>query len=386
MTLIVKNGKVQSNTVVNARIPKGLYFTYMPNFTSTSSYNIGMQNFENTYDEVDTNQTNKPLGKVIGKRYTSTYGPGGIYSQYDDLASPSFTPTLQIYNDTENLYNYSDDSPEYIVGFWVKINSFPTRVLETGMHGAIRKKRVNLIRMIYGSDGSGFDSSNIGGMLEFGAMAPHYIHNDSPDYYFQYSPFSFSCTVTFPSNNATTINGNYAPRCYSWYTNFEFSLGTWYFVQLRFRSGADNLIQYPLEVTAMMYVNNVQKNLMSHKSKVVSNRGSGSQTQANIRASSRYMDQVATGPGYKTKSGSDITYALESPYQFNAFPDLRNLNHISFSPVWTTPGLGNRNSTQMTGVGSGIDFGQFYIYNTYDINPFTGYSNIIYNTHKRLYS
>ena len=379
MSLILSNGIVQSNTTVNARIPKNLLFTYMPHYTSVYRYNIGLQNYINTYDDYDANQTNNPLGKALGKQYSDVFGTGGINVVANDFNSGSIQePTLTVYNDTESLYNYKAyESVEYVIGFWVRINRFPTKNLVPDTFSSIRKKRINLIRMIYGTDNNGFDQNNISGMIEFGALAPHYIHNGSMLYRNLYSPFSFSCTITYPNNIVNNIvDPSGTPRTFSYYTNFEFNLNTWYFVQIKLMT-EDSFENSPLIINTSMYVNNIQKNIMGHPSKIVSNHGSGSSAQNNKRKSSRFENQVATGPGYVTKDGYPVYNNSEYIRDYYRFPYLTYLNHISFSPVWSRGYLGRKDSSYMTGVGSGVDFGQFYIYNTYDTT--------LYNTHKGLY-
>jgi hypothetical protein len=142
-----------------------------------------------------------------------------------------------------------------------------------------------------------------------------------------------------------------------------------------------------------MFVNNSQENIAQCLGIAwKQNYGSGNTGRSKIKRAEGY---VAGQPGfYNCATGGTVSNASSQSITYNYFMNLSRLNCISYSPILqfgngvssisgnngtNTPTQSTTNHSSTFQVGSSINFGQTYIYNT-------AFNSLLYTQYKSLYS
>jgi hypothetical protein len=340
---------------------ENLLFTYQP-----GQENKFTKNNEITFaSDVQT-----PVCKeAVGPRRTRDAGFGDVYADtYSDNIDKG--PVMEFKNQNayaSPLYNLSDYSTYYYtVSVWVNMVSFPTEYKEETIqrdHTHVTKtKRAALCRFNYRT---GVTS----GFIEFGAMGPYYLDSsNNKTYKSVFEPISFGASISPQAGGKTN----------SVYTDYKFYLNTWYLLTLELNFIGDWL--HNINIISKFFVNGVQENVAVFEGTAWSQRN---RHLANRKR--RYAGYVAAQPGFVNRAtGSAISNAQSQTLPIKLFFDIRNLNYVSFSPnktfQWGTvmDDQGNYNDGNnaprlysiaegrgepVYQVGTGINFGQVYIYN-----------------------
>jgi len=317
-------------------------------------------------------------GAVIGPRrtYDAGYGPA-----FDDRYNRNNGPFMEIQNIPGSIYTVNTAATTiYTISLWVRIVSFPTKYDRTkavnrGNTNTTKTKRASLARF-------NFSSSNWWkqGWIEFGAMAPYYLNNNNiKNYKSIFTPISFGAAISGPK------------KIYSVYTDYKFNLNQWYLVtyQIQSNDNFSNLVAQ--SITAKIFVNEIQENIAACNGIAwrQSHRQNTSRTATTVPK--RKRGAVAAQPGFLNRATGGVVpnFSSQSIY-LKSFPDLTNLNYISYSPIKTfgssyfrakngvtnPSNVGGRSTTQYQ-IGSGINFGQTYIYNTaFDPNIYTQFKTL----------
>ena len=355
----------------------GLIFTYQPGQTTI---------FNNFTASLAPDVNPASRGSFIGPRrknseYTEVYDDTNSVDGYQRI------PTLSLQNITNSVYNLNTASTNiYTVSLWVKIVQFPTKYQRTisyrsqgdpekwdGTPGLVTKsKRAALAKFDYSYSGTG-DQYN--GFIQFGAMAPYYKNaSGTPNYKSVFSPISFGAAICCAKYQASV------------YTDYKFNLNEWYLLTIQLESNS-NFSTTSQTLNVKMFVNNSQENIA---------KCLGIAWKQNSKGPSRVKRSrgiVAGQPGfYNCLTGGTVSNASSQSITYNYFMNLARLNCISYSPVLQFNSVnynGNEGTNtpvqSVTGhsstlqVGSSINFGQTYIYNT-------TFNSSLYTQFKSLYS
>ena len=317
------------------------------------------------------------LGTATGPRRTINNGFGPAYD--DDSTYLSLGPVMEIKNIPGSIYTINTSSSiVYTISLWVKIVSTPavyndTRSADTGGTLSTKSKRLALARFNYSS----ISNINRRGWIEFGAMAPYYLNNSNvKNYKSIFSPISFGAAIVG------------AKRIYSVYTDYKFNLNQWYLVTLQIESSSNFGVLNNQTVTTKMFVNNTQENIAQFQG-IAWRQNSRVSNASGLLLVRRKRGAVAAQPGFLNRAtGGTVSNASSQSFMFKYFPDLGNLNYISYSPLKKLDGEGGNGDNMNDGStqpmffggnasstyqkGSGVNFGQTYIYNTtFDTNIYT---------------
>lgn len=352
---------------------EGLIFTYQPgqttifnNFTASSA--------------PDVNSASR--GSFIGpRRKNSTYP-----TVYDDTEPVDYgsTPTLSLRNINNSVYNLNTASTNiYTVSLWVKVVQFPTKYNNTISYknetGFVTKsKRAALAKFDYSYSGTG---EQYNGFIQFGAMAPYYKNaSGTPNYKSVFSPISFGAAICCAKYQSSV------------YTDYKFNLNEWYLLTIQLESNS-NFSTTSQTLNIKMFVNNSQENIAKCLGTAwKQNAKFGSTGHSKVK---RKQGFVAGQPGfYNCSTGGTVSNASSQSITYNYFMNLSRLNCISYSPILQFGGgvsntVGNNGSSEPSNssryhsstfqVGSSINFGQTYIYNT-------TFNSSLYTQFRSLYS
>ena len=308
-------------------------------------------------------------GAVIGPRRTRNAGYGPAYD--DSYNYNNLGPVLEIKNIPGSIYTINTATTSiYTISLWVKVVSFPTHYDSTGARSrgntnTTRTKRASLARFNY----SGTNLQR--GWIEFGAMAPYYLNNNNvKNYKTTFQPISFGAAIAGPK------------KIYSVYTDYKFNLNQWYLVTLQIQTSSNFSAAYQ-DVTTKMFINEVQENIAQYNGIAWRQQWNLNTATTTHSLPKRKRGAVAAQPGFLNRAtGGVVSNASSQTIILKYFPNLTNLNYISYSPFKTFITGGSRGITSNTNdgstnprflsnrtpnqyqQGSGINFGQTYIYTT----------------------
>jgi hypothetical protein len=316
-------------------------------------------------------------GAVIGPRrvnvdYTSTYDDVGAEYPLPGL------PVLSLQNIASSVYNLTTaNTNTYTVSLWIKVVQFPTKYQGTtsyrhqedpnrpGTSGLVTKsKRAALAKFDYSYSGTG---TQYNGFIQFGAMAPYYKNaSGTPNYKSVFSPISFGAAICCAKYQTSV------------YTDYKFNLNQWYLLTIQLQSNS-TFASSAQTLNVKMFVNNSQENIAQCLGIAWKQNASvGSTGHSKIKRAEGF---VAGQPGfYNCATGGTVSNASSQSITYNYFMNLARLNCISYSPILQFGGqgvsaIGGNNGTNPPyqcssyhsstfQVGSSINFGQTYIYNT----------------------
>ena len=355
----------------------GLVFTYQPGTTTL---------FNNFTASLAPDVAVPTKGAVIGPRrknneYTSIYDDTSSINVYQGI------PTLSLQNITSSVYNLNTASTNtYTVSLWVKVVQFPTKYSGTAAYNndpgdpefVTKSKRAALAKFDYSYSGTG-DQYN--GFIQFGAMAPYYKDaNGTPNYKSVFAPISFGAAICCAKYQASV------------YTDYKFNLNEWYLLTIQLESNS-NFSTTSQTLNVKMFVNNSQENIAKCLGIAwKQNSRYGSTGSPKVK---RAQGIVAGQPGfYNCATGGTVSNASSQSITYNYFMNSSRLNCTSYSPIlqFVQSGVssnGNEGTNppiQSSGyhsstfqVGSSINFGQTYIYNT-------TFNSSLYTQFRSLYS
>lgn len=362
---------------------ENLIFTYQPG-TSTS-----FNDFTASLASDVATPTNGALTgpRRVNSEYTSSYDDTNSSGSYQGV------PVLSLQNIASSVYNLNTaNTSVYTISLWVKVVQFPTKYSNTrsqkhqsdpdrpGTSGLVTKsKRAGLARFDYSYSGTG---NQYNGYIQFGAMAPYYKNaSGTPNYKSTFSPISFGAAICCAKYQTSV------------YTDYKFNLNEWYLITIQLQSNS-NFASGGQTLNVKMFVNNSQENIAQCLGIAwKQNAKSGSTGHSKIK---RAQGFVAGQPGfYNCATGGTVSNASSQSITYNYFMNLARLNCISYSPILQFGGQGvsyieGNNGTNTPGqsavghsstfqVGSSINFGQTYIYNT-------AFNSSLYTQFKSLYS
>lgn len=355
-----------------------LAFTHQPGETAA---------FNNRATITTASDVSSPSkGTVVGPRRTVNNGFGPAYDDEFTYDNNGLGPVMEIKNIPGSIYTINTaNTSTYTISLWVKLVSFPTHYTNTravglGNTNTTKTKRAALARFNY----SGTNLQR--GWIEFGAMAPYYLNNSNvKNYKTTFTPISFGAAIAGPK------------KMYSVYTDYKFNLNQWYLVTLQIQTSSNFSILSNQTVTTKMFINGIQENIAQYN-------GTAWRQQHHLNSSRsstvprRKRGAVAAQPGFLNRStGGVVSNASSQTITLKYFPDLTNLNYISYSPLKTFIINGSRAITSNTNdgstnpryilannssqyqKGSGINFGQTYIYTT-------AFNTDLYTQFKSLYN
>ena len=364
---------------------ENLMFTYQPG---------GSTPFSNFTASLAPDAAAPKRGAVQGPRrvnaqYTSTYDDANPLA----IDIPQRLPVLSLQNIASSVYNLTTaNTSVYTLSLWVKIVEFPTKYSNTrsekhqsdparpGTSGLVTKsKRAGLARFDYSFSGTG---NQFNGYIQFGAMAPYYKNaSGTPNYKSIFSPISFGAAIVCRHYQASV------------YTDYKFNLNQWYLLTIQLQSNS-TFASAAQTLDVKMFVNNSQENIAKclgvawQQNKGILNEPGGYQL------AKRKTGLVAGQPGfYNCSTGVTISNASSQSITYNYFMNLARLNCISYSPILQFGGIsdnnnqgiytpyqfGQRGNSNLFQVGSSINFGQTYIYNT-------TFNSSLYTQFRSLYS
>jgi len=364
---------------------ENLVFTYQPGTTTSFT------NFTTLLASDVATPTN---GAVIGPRrknanYTSTYDDTFSVDGYQG------TPELSLQNIASSVYNLTTASTNtYTISLWVKVVQFPTKYQNTrsqkhqsdpnrpGDSGFVTKsKRAALAKFDYSYSGTG---TQYNGFIQFGAMAPYYRNaSGTPNYKSVFSPISFGAAICCAKYQTSV------------YTDYKFNLNEWYLITIQLQSNS-TFASSAQTLNVKMFVNNSQENIaqcLGIAWKQNADPHPGGTGHSKIKRAEGY---VAGQPGfYNCATGGTVSNASSQSIYYNYFMNLARLNCISYSPILQFGNQGVSNTGGNNGVnipvqstvghsstfqvGSSINFGQTYIYNT-------TFNSSLYTQFRSLYS
>ena len=351
----------------------GLIFTYQPGQTTI------FNNFtaSNAPDVSPASQ-----GCFTGpRRKNSEYTE--VYDDTNSVENYQGRPTLSLQNITNSVYNLNTASTNtYTVSLWVRVVQFPTKYSNTAAYKndpgdpefVTKSKRAVLAKFDYSYSGAG---NQYNGFIQFGAMAPYYKNfSGTPNYKSVFAPISFGAAICCAKYQASV------------YTDYKFNLNEWYLLTIQLESNS-NFSTTSQTLNVKMFVNNSQENIA---------KCLGIAWKQNSKGTSRVKRSqgiVAGQPGfYNCATGGTVSNASSQSITYNYFMNLARLNCISYSPILqfgnNGVGFGSNNSSNQPvqssvyhsstlQVGSSINFGQTYIYNT-------TFNSSLYTQFKSLYS
>jgi len=355
----------------------GLVFTYQPGTTTL---------FNNFTASLAPDVAVPTKGAVIGPRrknseYTAVYDDTNSVDNYQRI------PTLSLQNITNSIYNLNTASTNtYTVSLWIKVVQFPTKYNGTAAYRkdpgdpefVTKSKRAALAKFDYSYSGAG---NQYNGFIQFGAMAPYYKNKiGTPNYKSVFAPISFGAAICCAKYQASV------------YTDYKFNLNEWYLLTIQLESNS-NFSTTSQTLNVKMFVNNSQENIAKCLGIAwKQNPRYGSTGSPKVK---RAEGIVAGQPGFSSSGkGKTVPNASSQSITYNYFMNLSRLNCISYSPILqfgdSGVGQGSNNSSNQpiqsaTGhsstfqVGSSINFGQTYIYNT-------TFNSSLYTQFRNLYS
>ena len=349
---------------------ENLIFTYQPGTTTT---------FTNFTSSLAPDVSTPKNGTDIGPRRKNIDYPT-VYDDTQSSGSYQGTPVLSLQNIANSLYNLTTANTSiYTVSLWVKVVQFPTKYSGTNSYktntGFITKtKRAALAKFDYSYSGTG---TQYNGFIQFGAMAPYYKNvNGTPNYKSVFSPISFGAAICCAKYQTSV------------YTDYKFNLNEWYLITIQLESNS-NFASTAQTLNVKMFVNNSQENIAQCLG-IAWKQGGGFGTKVK-----RAQGYVAGQPGfYNCATGGIVSNASSQSITYNYFMNLARLNCISYSPIlqFGYQGVsGNLNNgtnipiisspvhSSTFQVGSSINFGQTYIYNT-------TFNSSLYTQFRSLYS
>ena len=331
---------------------ENLVFTYQPGTTTP---------FTNFTAYLAPDAASPSNGAVIGPRRKNVDYP----ENYDDRNSEENyqgIPVLSLQNIANSVYNLNTANTSiYTLSLWVKVVQFPTKYGRTASYGpntglVTKTKRSSLARFDYSYSETG-DQFN--GYIQFGAMAPYYRNaSNEKNYKSTFSPISFGAAICCAHYQASV------------YTDYKFNLNEWYLLTIQLESNS-TFASTAQTLNVKMFVNNSQENIAKCLGIA------WKQTQG--KRLKRQQGYVAGQPGfYNCATGGTISNASSQSITYNYFMNLSRLNCISYSPTMQFgPGVNNNSNrggqepsifsgihSSMFRIGSSINFGQTYIYNT----------------------
>lgn len=351
----------------------------LPKTNLLATFQPGAAGYLNTSTTVNyaSDVATPSFGTATGPRRTINNGFGPAYE--DPTPYYTYGPVMEIKNIPGSIYTINTaTSTVYTISLWVKIVSTPavynsTRSFDTGGTLSTKSKRLALARFNYSSS-----NLNRRGWIEFGAMAPYYLNNSNvKNYKSIFAPISFGAAIAG------------AKRIYSVYTDYKFNLNQWYLVTLQIESSSNFGVLTNQTVTTKMFVNNTQENIAQFQGIAWRQNNRRNSANNDLLLVRRKRGAVAAQPGFLNRAtGGTVSNASSQSFMFKYFPDLGNLNYISYSPLKkldgpggnadnmnngsTSPMLFGSNASSTYQKGSGINFGQTYIYNTaFDSNIYT---------------
>ena len=365
---------------------ENLIFTYQPG-TSTS-----FNDFTSLLASDVVAPTNGALTgpRRVNDQYTSSYDD--VYSS----GSYQGVPELSLQNIASSVYNLNTANTNvYTLSLWVKVVQFPTKYQNTksynhqvdpdlpGTSGLVTKsKRAGLARFDYSWSGTG---NQYNGYIQFGAMAPYYKNaSGTPNYKSVFAPISFGAAICCANYQASV------------YTDYKFNLNEWYLLTIQLESNS-NFASTTQTLNVKMFVNNSQENIaqclgtawcQKARSRNIGDAGLG---HSKVK---RKQGLVAGQPGfYNCLTGGTVSNASSQSITYNYFMNLARLNCISYSPILQFGGVSYNNNNGTSGpiqfsqidgsnffqVGSSINFGQTYIYNT-------TFNSLLYTQFNSLYN
>jgi hypothetical protein len=212
-------------------------------------------------------------------------------------------------------------------------------------------------------------------------MAPYYKNaSGTPNYKSVFSPISFGAAICCAKYQTSV------------YTDYKFNLNEWYLITIQLQSNS-TFASSAQTLNVKMFVNNSQENIAQCLGIAwKQNYGSGNTGRSKIKRAEGY---VAGQPGfYNCATGGTVSNASSQSITYNYFMNLSRLNCISYSPILqfgngvssisgnngtNTPTQSTTNHSSTFQVGSSINFGQTYIYNT-------AFNSLLYTQYKSLYS
>lgn len=333
---------------------ENLIFTYQPGATTP---------FTNFTASLAPDAATPSNGAAIGPRrknanQTTVYDDASSVDNYQGI------PVLSLQNIASSVYNLTTANTNiYTVSLWVKVVQFPTKYGNTASYGSdtglvTKTKRAALAKFDYSYSGAG---TQYNGFIQFGAMAPYYKNaSGTPNYKSVFSPISFGAAICCAKYQASV------------YTDYKFNLNQWYLLTIQLQSNS-NFASSAQTLNVKMFVNDSQENIAKCLG-IAWRQHFGKRLK-------RQLGDVAGQPGfYNRATGGTVSNASSQSLTYNYFMNLARLNCISYSPVLqfgsegiraisgnngiNTPGIISGTHSARFNVGSSINFGQTYIYNT----------------------
>ena len=354
---------------------ENLVFTYQPGATTP---------FTSFTASLASDVAAPSNGAVIGPRrvnvdYTSTYDDVGAEYPLPGL------PVLSLQNIASSVYNLTTASTNtYTISLWVKVVQFPPKYQHTVSFSqttglVTNSTRAALAKFDYSYSGTG---TQYNGFIQFGAMAPYYKNaSGTPNYKSVFSPISFGAAICCAKYQTSV------------YTDYKFNLNEWYLITIQLQSNS-TFASASQTLNVKMFVNNSQENIAKCLGIAWKQKAKyGSTGHSKIKRAEGY---VAGQPGfYNCATGGTVSNASSQSITYNYFMNLSRLNCISYSPILqfgyqgvgaiggnngtNTPGQSTTGHSSTFQVGSSINFGQTYIYNT-------AFNSSLYTQFKSLYS
>ena len=211
-------------------------------------------------------------------------------------------------------------------------------------------------------------------------MAPYYKNaSGTPNYKSVFAPISFGAAIC-GAKYQTSV-----------YTDYKFNLNEWYLITLQLES-TSTFASAAQTLNVKMFVNNSQENIAKCLG-IAWKQGSklGLNGPNSVK---RKQGVVAGQPGfYNCLTGGTVSNASSQNITYNYFMNLSRLNCVSYSPILKFGAQGVSNSGFNNGsnlpilsanghsstfqVGSSVNFGQVYIYNTtFDSSLYTQFRSL----------
>lgn len=353
---------------------ENLVFTYQPGATTP---------FTNFTASLASDVTTPSNGAVIGPRRKNNEQT----TVYDDTFSVDYyqgIPVLSLQNIASSVYNLNTSSTNtYTVSLWVKVVQFPTKYQNTPSYqrsdgDTTKSKRAALAKFDYSYSGTG---TQYNGFIQFGAMAPYYKNaSGTPNYKSVFSPISFGAAICCAKYQTSV------------YTDYKFNLNEWYLITIQLQSNS-TFASSAQTLNVKMFVNNSQENIAQCLG--IAWKQQAKYGSTGYSKKKRAQGFVAGQPGfYNCATGGTVSNASSQSITYNYFMNLSRLNCISYSPILQfgngVSAIGGNNGTNTPvqsalkhsstfQVGSSINFGQTYIYNT-------AFNSSLYTQFRSLYS
>lgn len=367
---------------------ENMLFSYLPNYSEIPGVSATL----------DDNQTDRPKGIVKGTQVNfldwNYMGDLG-YAYYSGI-----TPTMVVSGNS----HLSDIqlSDEFTISFWVKVNRFPTHGITNSAYGGrgirqylddgFRRKRQIFLSFDFLNPNYPYLCSSI----IFGALGPYYNYSGH-SYYYQYNFEPFSFALGFISNRTYSQDDGGGANAWhtsypvvSAYSDYQYSLNKWYLVSATFtKSGYTYRSDKPYKIGYLMklFINDKQVNVASigynkggHSGNVMIGTGNECNSYGNAGrvSNARKRELIAAGPGF-IKATSVNTIANSENNWFNM--DISSsylLWRINCAPLLKSRVNLYSDKKIVNRLGTGVDFGQMYLYNG-------SFKYDIYNSHKNFY-